>query len=135
MTFGCARSTIVPADTTINCSSLEPTAADKLSPAGASSTLVLVQFWSEWCGACTVLPDLNRLMTIFDGQVQLTSVDVDKDPFMPKRYAVEGLPTLLLFKNDEVIDRRVGVISQSNLIEWLQARGAKPSGPLPKTHQ
>ena len=67
------------------------------------SGVVLVDFWAEWCGPCRRLaPTVDALATEFDGRATVAKLNVDENPTIPERYAVRGIPTLLLFKEGEL---------------------------------
>lgn len=81
---------------------------------------VLVDFWAGWCGPCkAVAPALEELSTELAGQVTIAKVDIDENPSTPAKYGVRGIPTMLLFKNGQVVAQKVGAMPKSMLQAWL----------------
>ncbi len=71
---------------------------------------VLVDFWAAWCGPCRVIgPVVDEIATQFNGRLKVVKMDVDKSSMTPSRYAIRGIPALLLFKDGKVVDQMVGV--------------------------
>lgn len=77
---------------------------------------VLVDFWAEWCGPCKMLaPIVDRIAQKNDGKLIVGKMNVDENQDTPQQYGIQGIPTLLLFKNGEVISQMVGYQSQENI--------------------
>ena len=71
---------------------------------------VLVDFWAAWCGPCRMVgPIIDELSSEYDGKAVVGKVDVDSNQEFAAKYGVRNIPTVLLFKNGELVDRKVGV--------------------------
>lgn len=86
---------------------------------------VLVDFWAEWCGPCrAIAPALEEIARDYAGKVTVAKVNVDDNPVTPNRYAVRGIPTLIVFKNGAAVATKVGAGSKSELRAWIDSQVA-----------
>jgi thioredoxin len=82
---------------------------------------VLVDFWAEWCVPCkTLVPILEAVAAQLDGKVKVGKLNVEENDQVPFKYGITTLPTLMLFKNGQVSEQRVGLISKENLVKLLE---------------
>lgn len=85
-------------------------------------TLVLVDFWAEWCGPCRMLsPVLDDISNEYEGKLKVVKVNVDENNVTAATYGVRGIPTLLLFKNGEVVGTKVGSLPKSQLTAFIDS--------------
>ena len=83
---------------------------------------VLVDFGAEWCGPCRTLgPIIEELATEYEGRVVVGKVDVDKNQEFTAKYGVTNIPTVLMFKDGEVVGRQVGVASKKTYTDSLDS--------------
>jgi thioredoxin 1 len=87
---------------------------------GASDAPVLVDFWAEWCGPCTMIaPILEEIAGEHAGKVQIAKVNVDDHPDLAMRFDVMSIPTLILFKDGQAQKRLIGAKGKGQLLEEL----------------
>ncbi len=84
---------------------------------------VLVDFWAEWCGPCKLIgPVVEELAREYDGKAVIAKVDVDSNPTVSAKYGIRSIPTLLFFKNGEIVDKQIGAVPKSILAKKLEAQ-------------
>ncbi len=86
-----------------------------------SDKLTVVDFFANWCGPCRKLgPILEEVSGELAGKVKFAKIDTDENLDAAKKYQVSGLPTLLVFKNGEVVERMVGLMPKSSIITNIE---------------
>ena len=82
---------------------------------------ILVDYWAEWCGPCKMIaPVLEELAQELSDKVLIGKLNVDENSQTPPKYGIRGIPTLMLFKDGEVVGTQVGAISKSDLVSFIE---------------
>lgn len=82
---------------------------------------VLVDFWAEWCGPCKAIgPALEEIAGEKREILSIVKLNIDENPLTPQKYNVRGIPTLLIFKNGEVVAEKMGALPKSQLESWIE---------------
>ena len=83
---------------------------------------VLVDYWAEWCGPCKMIaPILDEVSTEYGGKLTVAKMNVDENQQTPAKFGIRGIPTLMLFKNGQVVATKVGALSKSQLTLFLDS--------------
>lgn len=81
---------------------------------------VVVDFWAEWCGPCKMIgPSLEEISNELAGKVKITKVNIDENPEIAAQFGVRSIPTLMIFKDGEVADIKVGALPKTALSSWI----------------
>lgn len=86
---------------------------------------VVVDFWAEWCGPCKMIsPALEQIAGDLSGKVKIAKVNIDDSPELAAQFGIRAIPTIAIFKDGAVTDRKVGALTKSVLSSWIAAAAA-----------
>ena len=81
---------------------------------------VLVDFWATWCAPCLMIaPSLENIAQAYKGKMEIKKLNVDENPQTPARYGIMSIPTLLLFKQGELMETIIGALPQDKIVEII----------------
>ena len=84
---------------------------------------VLVDFWAEWCGPCKMIgPVVEELAEDFEGKAVIGKVNVDENPETAAKFGIRSIPTLLVLKGGEIVDKQVGAVPKNVLSQKIEAQ-------------
>jgi len=87
-----------------------------------ADTLVLVDYWAEWCGPCKMIaPILDEVSKDYDGKLRIAKMNVDENRDVPAKYGIRGIPTLMLFKDGQLAATKVGALSKAQLTAFIDS--------------
>ena len=83
---------------------------------------LVVDFWATWCGPCRMIaPVIAELAQTYDGRITVGKCDVEENEELAEEFAIRNIPTILFFKNGEIVDKLVGAVSKAKLEEKFQS--------------
>ncbi|AFE48835.1 thioredoxin [Rickettsia prowazekii] len=81
---------------------------------------VMVDFWAEWCGPCKMLiPIIDEISKELQDKVKVLKMNIDENPKTPSEYGIRSIPTIMLFKNGEQKDTKIGLQQKNSLLDWI----------------
>jgi thioredoxin 1 len=91
----------------------------------SSELPVLVDFWAEWCGPCRMIgPIVEEISKEYSGKAVVGKLNVDENPQVASNYGIRSIPTLLVFKNGQLVDKIVGAVPKTSIVSKIEAQMA-----------
>lgn len=91
-----------------------------------SDKAVVVDFWATWCAPCRIIaPVIEEIAKEYEGQAKVCKIDVDANPGVASKYGIMSIPSILFFKNGQLVDKVVGAVPKTQLVSKLQGAMAK----------